>query len=120
MDVPKGKSNVGWFQLGPRPGEIGSAVIDGHYGVWKNGKVSVFNNLHKLRKGDTLSIKDEKGAIITFIVRESRIYSQYEDASDVFDSNDGKAHLNLITCQGAWNKVNKNYLNRLVVFTDRK
>jgi len=49
MDVPKGLNNIGWFNLGPRPGENGNAVIDGHYGVWKNGKGAVFNNLHKLR-----------------------------------------------------------------------
>jgi len=37
VDVPKGHSNGAWFNLGPRPGNIGSAVIVGHYGYWKNG-----------------------------------------------------------------------------------
>src|SRR5258708_827346 len=32
MDVPKGANNVGWFDLSPRPGAKGSAVIDGHSG----------------------------------------------------------------------------------------
>ena len=35
MDVPKGPSDVAWFDLGPRPGEVGSAVIAGHEG-WKD------------------------------------------------------------------------------------
>src|ERR1035437_3088718 len=30
MGVPAGPNNVGWFDLGPRPGNIGSAVIAGH------------------------------------------------------------------------------------------
>ena len=28
------------------------------------------------------------------------------------------AHLNLITCEGIWNKVNDTYPQRLVIFTD--
>lgn len=119
MGVPKGRDNVAWFNLGPRPGENGSAVIDGHYGVWKNGKITVFNNLFKLKTGDTLSIEDENGMIITFIVRELRLYDKDDNTFEVFNSNDGKAHLNLITCQGIWNKKKQSYPNRLVVFTDR-
>ncbi|MDP2103334.1 MAG: class F sortase [Candidatus Gracilibacteria bacterium] len=120
MDVPKSPTGAAWFNLGPRPGEEGSAVIAGHYGVWKNGKVGAFNNLSQLNKGDKLFIEDEKGKTITFVVREFRTYGQNEDASSVFGSSDGKAHLNLITCQGAWNKIKKSYPNRLIVFTDRE
>lgn len=118
MDVPKGPANVAWFNLGPRPGDTGSAVIAGHEG-WKNGIPAVFDNVHKLRKGDIISIEDKWGTIFTFIVREIRVYDLKEDASAVFRSSDGKAHLNLITCAGAWNKITKSYSNRLVIFTDR-
>ena len=117
MDVPKSPHNVGWFKLGPRPGENGSAVIAGHYGFKKG---SVFDNLHKLGKGDKLYVQDEKGAITTFVVREILKYDSKADALDVFDSSDGKAHLNLITCEGIWDKVSKNYSKRLVIFTDKE
>lgn len=120
MAIPKGRSNVAWFNLGPYPGEKGSAVIDGHYGVWKNGEKAIFNNLYKLKKGDRLYVEDIKGMSTTFVVRELRIYAQNEDASNVFTSNDGKVHLNLITCQGIWNKISKSYPNRLIVFTDKE
>ena len=116
MDVPQERSNVAWFNLGPRPGESGTAVMAGHYG----GKASVFDNLYKLRKGDKIYVEDGKGATTTFVVRESRRYDPKADASDVFGSNYGKSHLNLITCEGAWNKVSKSYPERLVVFTDRE
>lgn len=119
MDVPKGRANVAWFDLGQRPGENGTAVIDGHYG-WKNGEASIFDNLHKLRKGDKLYVEDDKGEIISFVVRESRRYDPKADASNVFGSNDGKAHLNLVTCEGVWDKVLKTYSKRLVVFTDKE
>ncbi len=118
MGVTKERANVSWLNIGPRPGEIGSAVIAGHYG-WKDGKAAVFDNLYKLRKGDKLYVEDEKGAVISFVVRESRKYDPKADASDVFFSNDGKPHLNLITCEGVWDKVSKSYSKRLVVFTDK-
>lgn len=120
MDVPKGATNAAWFNLGPRPGEIGSAVISGHYGVWKNGKIAVFNNLYKLKKWDKIYIEDKKGITITFVVRDIRLYWQYEDVPNVFISNDWKSHLNLITCQGTRNKIKKSYPSRLVVFSDRE
>jgi LPXTG-site transpeptidase (sortase) family protein len=120
VDVPKNPINVAWFNLGPRPGNNGNAIITGHYGPWKNGKKSIFDNLHKLHKGDKLYIEDDKGVIISFIVRESRSYDPKADASDVFDSNDGKSHLNLITCEGIWDKDSKSYSKRLVIFTDKE
>lgn len=119
MDVPKDPAEVAWYNLGVRPGDIGSAVISGHYG-WKNNLPAVFDRLHLLRKGDKIFVFDERGATTTFVVRELRRYGEKDDASAVFISRDGKAHLNLITCEGIWNKTNKSYSRRLVVFTDKE
>lgn len=119
MGVPKGRVNTAWYNLGPRPGEKGSSVIDGHYG-WKNGLPAVFDTIHKLRPGDKIFAEDDQGVITTFVVRESRRYDPKADALGVFFSNDGLAHLNLITCGGVWNKVTKSYSQRLVVFTDKE
>ncbi len=118
MAVPEGPAGVAWFDLGPRPGEAGNAVIAGHEG-WKNGIAAVFDNLHKLAKGDMIYVEDGAGTTTAFVVRETRIYGQNEDASAVFASSDGKAHLNLITCEGIWNKADKSYSGRLVIFADR-
>lgn len=120
MDTPKGPAEVAWFSLGTRPGESGSAVITGHYGTWKNGQGSVFDNLHKLKKSDNIYIEDEKGETISFVVRESRNYEPSADAVDVFSSDDERSHLNLITCEGNWNKDSKSYSKRLVVFADKE
>src|SRR3989344_9500143 len=51
MDVPQGSVNVAWFSLGPHPGEVGSAVIGGHFGI-RSGVPFVFYNLDKLKVGD--------------------------------------------------------------------
>jgi LPXTG-site transpeptidase (sortase) family protein len=117
MAVPKGPSDVAWFTLGPRPGEIGSAVISGHFG-WKDNMPAVFDDLYTLHKGDKVIVKNDRGETVTFVVRELRTFNENADASSVFGSTDGKAHLNLITCEGIWNKDSKSYSERLVVFTD--
>ena len=119
MDTPKVSMNAGWFNLGPRPGDIGSAVIDGHYGLG-NRIPAVFDNLYKLKNGDKLYTEDEKGIITTFVVRDIRIYNKNQDALDIFNSNDGKAHLNIITCTGILDKISKNYSNRLIILTDKE
>jgi len=119
MDVPKDIANAGWYDLGPRPGENGSAVIAGHYG-WKNGMPAAFDNLSKLQRGDQIYVEDETGAIITFVVREIKSLDPKADVSAVFSSNDRKAHLNLVTCEGVWDKTQKSYSKRLVVFADRE
>jgi LPXTG-site transpeptidase (sortase) family protein len=119
VDVPKGPADVAWFDLGPRPGENGSSVIDGHSG-WKDGIPAIFDNLYKLQKGDKVYVKDAKGMTISFVVREILTYDPHADASNVFNSSDGKAHLNLITCTGTWNETDKTHSERLVVFTDRE
>lgn len=119
MGVPKDPANVAWFNIGARPGDVGSAVIAGHFGVLGNGEGSVFDNLKKLKKSDKIFIENDKGATIAFVVRENRNYDADADASSVFTSSDGKSHLNLVTCQG-WDKVSENYTKRFVVFADKK
>jgi len=119
MAVPTGPTDVAWFDLGPRPGEDGSAVIAGHEG-WKDGIWAVFDDLYKLRIGDKVYVEDGQNATTTFVVSGIETYDQNGNASSVFSSSDGKAHLNLITCEGIWNATEKSYSNRLVVFTDKE
>jgi LPXTG-site transpeptidase (sortase) family protein len=119
MDVKKDPDKVAWYSLGPRPGQIGSAVIAGHYG-WIEDKGSVFNELQTLIKGDEITVVDEKGVINNFLVREIKHYKPDATVPEVFMSNDKKSHLNLITCNGTWDEAKQTYSNRLVIFTDKK
>lgn len=119
IGVPRERENVAWFNTGSRPGDNGSAIIVGHYGI-NNKKTSAFDNLHRLRKGDKLYVEDDKGVVTTFVVRENRRYDPDADSSSVFGPNDGKSHLNLVTCEGTWDEENQQYTKRLVVFTDKE
>lgn len=117
MDVPVGSVNVAWFSLGPHPGQVGSAVIGGHFGI-NNGIPFVFYNLDKLKGGDKVYIVNDKGDTLAFVVRSIKSFDRNADATTVFTSQDGLAHLNLITCEGTWNQINGSYPSRLVIFTD--
>ena len=118
MDSPVGPYDTGWYNLGPIPGEIGSSVIDGHSG-YKGGISAVFDNLYKIKVGGKVNVLNDKGITTTFIVRKISKYDPSANATEVFSSTDGKAHLNLITCTGTWNSVLKSHNSRLVVFTDK-
>jgi LPXTG-site transpeptidase (sortase) family protein len=120
VGVPKGPSKTAWYNKSARPGNIGSAVLTGHYGPWIDGRKSVFDNLYKLSKGDKIYIKDDKGVTITFIVRELKSYDKNARVTEAFFLNDSKSHLNLITCGGIWNKLSRQYSKRLVVFADKE
>lgn len=115
MGVPSSPDTVAWFKLGPRPGDKGSAVIDGHSGY--ASVAAVFDDLPSLRKGDLLFVEDAKGVLVRFVVRKSRMFDRDANPSDVFGRKDGR-HLNLVTCTGAWDAAAGTHAQRLIVFTD--
>ena len=115
MDVPGNRVDVGWFSLGTRPGEVGSAVIGGHNRF--DGDGAVFADLNQLERGDVLSVVDAKGVSTSFVVRDMRTYDATDTNTGIFESESG-AHLNLITCSGVWDPATKTSAQRLVIFTD--
>ncbi len=118
MDVPKDSDNVGWYNLGVKPGEKGNAVIDGHLDK-VTGAPAVFWNISKLVPGDTLSVKDENGRTISFSVTKVTKYP-YDNfpLQDVFGPSE-KHRLNLISCNGVWNSKTHNYSQRTVVYSEQ-
>jgi LPXTG-site transpeptidase (sortase) family protein len=121
MEIPNNITDVGWYTGSPHPGETGNAIITGHVAQIRRSVVTkqgVFYNLSQLRQGDNVYVLNDKGQTITFVVRASRLYDPAADATDVFVSTDDRAHLVLITCEGAWNQAELSYSQRLVVFAD--
>ena len=118
MGVPSLPRDAAWYMLGPKPGELGSAVISGHVN-WYSGAKGSFERVKYLKPGDKIIVQDDKGKKTTFVVRRTREYGYQENATDVFYSNDGKSHLNLITCSGVWLRSAHIYSKRLVVFADK-
>ncbi|MCR4279493.1 MAG: class F sortase [Candidatus Zambryskibacteria bacterium] len=118
MDAPAGPDNAGWYKYGVKPGEVGSAVIDGHSG-WRDNIPAIFDNLGNVKVGDKIYVEGSDGTTTTFVVRDIREYGYNDDAYEIFNSSDGLAHLNLITCTGEWNDIARSSLKRLVVFADK-
>jgi len=117
MGVPNGRSDVAWYDRGPRPGEVGSAVIAGH--TAHSGPATVFDNLSQLRPGDLIYVQNRIGAQTAFVVRSIHVYSPNAQVPEVFTSSSG-THLNLITCTGVWDTAKNGFTKRMVVFADLK
>ncbi|MGH7202884.1 MAG: class F sortase [Candidatus Levyibacteriota bacterium] len=116
MDVPKNADNTAWFSPGFRPGVNGSAVIDGHYDK-VTGAPAVFYKLKDLTAGDNIIITDNNGTKYTFAV--DRVVPYPDDNFPIKEVFAAAAvpQLNLITCDGTWNKETHNYSNRMVVYS---
>lgn len=117
MDVPQNPDNVAWYNLGFKPGEKGSAVIAGHLDRI-TGAPAVFWDLGKLNTGDIIKVEDENQNLYTFKVTDKKIYDFDKVPLEVVFASKDKPRLNLITCNGAFDKNSSNYSKRLVVYSE--
>jgi sortase (surface protein transpeptidase) len=91
--------------------------MDGHLD-WYGIKEAVFFHLGKLKAGDRVYVRDDKGVDRAFVVTKQLI-CQYNNCplQEVFGATSA-TRLNLITCNGTFNRSQQNYDKRLVIFTD--
>lgn len=116
MDVPQNLTDTGWYDLGPKPGEAGNAVIAGH--VNGRGNVqAVFWDLRELEKGDDVYVIDESGQKLHFQVVDRQIYPENDSPIEHIFGDTDRTRLNLITC--SYNEEAGRNADRLVVFTER-
>ena len=108
--------DVGWYNLGPHPGERGSAVIDGHLDR-PGGLPAVFWRLRDLHVGDEVLVKNTSGKTLRFQVTRIELFPpQDAPIQDIF-GDWGGTYLNLITCAGDWIPSQHQTNLRLVVYT---
>jgi len=108
--------DVGWYNVGPRPGERGSAVIDGHLDR-PGGYPAVFWRLRDMHVGDEVLVMNTAGEMLHFRVTRISSYTPQEaPIQDIF-GNWGGTYLNLITCAGDWIPSEHQTNLRLVVYT---
>ncbi|WP_177201509.1 class F sortase [Bacillus sp. OV322] len=118
MDVPKDDKHAAWFEPGTIPGELGSAVIDGH--VDNKTGPAVFFKLKDLKAGDEIILYDQKSKKMTFTVQKKKSYP-YKSApiKEIFGKRD-MARLNVITCTGLFDRSKGTHQERLVVYSTLK
>jgi len=107
--------DAGWYSPGTLPGQMGSAVIDGHLNR-PGGAPAVFWNLKQLRIGDAVLVFTSTGITHHFHITRVAAY-QPQDApmEEIFGNTNGR-YLNLITCAGVWVASQGQTTQRLIVF----
>ncbi|MEV7684092.1 sortase [Streptomyces sp. NPDC088341] len=114
LDAPgfRNAMKVGWYALGPRPGERGPAVLVGHRDApanpgsvpVRNGrdniKNAVFAKLGRLLPGDLVETELGDGRRLPFRVTEVNTYPTKNFPTDVVYGPVPNSQLRLITCGG--------------------
>ena len=115
MAVPEELLEVGWYEPGFKPGEMGSAVFAGHVNS-RFGLPTIFQNLEAIQLDDTFSITSEDGQELVFKVVAKNIYDfRTAPLEEIYGPHD-EPTINLITCdEDLWLGAEGTYKDRLVV-----
>lgn len=112
METPADFHDVAWYRLGPRPGEPGDALINGHVNWWTGD--AVFTRLANLRPGDEISVIRADGVEVKFHVTGSQTVAANARVASLFAPGITPT-LTLITCAGDWNPLTQSDTRRLLV-----
>ncbi len=116
MDVPKDWHDAAWYAPGPRPGLPGNAALAGHLN-WYGVPQAIFFGLKDLVPGDMVYARDDSGHDRGFRVTANTTCPWDNcPVNEIFGSS-AQARLNLITCQGVFDRAAANYSRRQVVYT---
>lgn len=117
MEVPRDASQVGWYSKRAKPGEVGGAILTGHYDT-PTGRPAVFFRLGQIKQGDEVVVTTKDGEELVFRVDSvvSEPYKSFPVNLVYQEYNNEK--LVVITCDGVWNSKERTYSERLVIFAD--
>lgn len=110
--TPTDYHDVAWYDLGPRPGEAGNAILNGHVDWWTGD--AVFTHLGRLHAGDLITVVRADGTSVGFKVSALTTVDANARLASLFTSY-GPATLTLITCTGVWNPATQSDTRRLLV-----
>lgn len=116
LATPVNTDLAGWFEGGPRPGEVGPAVIAGH--VSWNGDPSVFFRLTELEPGDIVTVEQEDGEKVDFEITRLEQHAKDEFPTVAVYSNTESPELRLITCGGNFDADSGHFDDNIVVFAE--
>lgn len=114
IEVPSQPDIAGWWAGGPRPGQVGPAVILGHLDS-KTGP-AVFIRLDELEAGDEVLVDRTDGTTARFLVTSLKSYEKAEFPSELVYYPTLDAELRLVTCGGPFDRSMGHYRDNLVVF----
>jgi sortase (surface protein transpeptidase) len=114
IEVPRQPSSAGWWAGGPRPGQVGPAVILGH--VDSKAGPAVFFRLGELEAGDEVLVERADGTTARFLVTTLERYHKAEFPSELLYYPTVKPELRLVTCGGPFDSSTGHYRDNLVAF----
>jgi sortase A len=112
LATPKDFHDVAWYSLGPKPGEAGNAIINGHVNWWTGD--AVFTHLSRLHVGDEIRVVRADGIVVTFKVTAKQTVDANARIASLFAPS-SRSTLTLITCSGVWNPLTQSDTQRLLV-----
>jgi hypothetical protein len=113
LEPPDSFTQVGWYAQGTAPGDVGPAILAGHYDNQVSG--TVFYRLRLLVPGDHVQVERD-GTWIDFTVVASGDYSKQDFPTARVYSATPDPELRLITCGGTFNGRIGRYDDNIVVY----
>ena len=108
---------AGWYGLGPKPGEVGPAVIAAH--VSSVAGPDVFYRLDELEESDEIRVEDADGATHVFTVTDSELQPKVELPTERIWSDDDEPVLRLITCGGEFDAAARSHVANVIVYAEQ-
>lgn len=113
-DLITSANDAAWYKYSVTPGQIGTAVIEGHVDSYRGP--AVFFRLGALRPGNRIDVTLADGITAVFHVTGVREYSKDKYPANIIYAPAHYAALRLITCGGDFDPVTGHYLSSVVVF----
>jgi hypothetical protein len=117
MQVPNlmtSANEAAWYKYSVTPGQIGTAVIEGHVDSYQGP--AVFFRLGALRPGNHINVTLADGITAVFRVTGVREYAKAEYPANAIYAPAHNAALRVITCGGVYDAATGHYLSSVVVF----
>jgi Sortase domain len=113
-DLNTQASEAAWYKYSVTPGQIGTAVIEGHVDSYQGP--AIFFRLGALKPGNHIDVTLADGITAVFRVTGVREYAKDKYPADIIYGPADYAALRVITCGGDFDTATGHYLSSVVVF----
>ena len=113
-DLATSADEAAWYEYSVTPGQIGTAVIEGH--VDSEVGPAVFFRLGALHPGDHIDVALADGMTAVFRVTGVRKYTKIDFPTEIIYGPTHYSSLRLVTCGGTFDYATGHYLGSVVVF----
>jgi sortase (surface protein transpeptidase) len=114
MELPPA-ADVGWYELGPSPGQPGSAVLAAH--VDYGGQRGAFFDLRSVAPGAEVLVEGD-GTSRRFIVSGREQVAKDAVRLERYFTAQGPARITLITCGGVFDRGVGHYRDNVILTAD--